>query len=243
MFDAVFVSDIHLSTDVPARTAVFVSFLRRLHTRKLYILGDLFDFWVGGDHARLFHGSGLFDALTQLRADGTEIFILPGNRDFLISNTAPHIFPAEILPETHTINSPYGRTLLLHGDQLLLNDVGYTLFRFCSRQKVLRLLYLSLPLQLRLGIARIMRQQSKTAVKRKRNKNPRILQFSRYALSSLLRQGFRCVVCGHIHRTSKFCFRVGNDTLHIYVLGQWTQNGGDFLTLNSGRFVFHTFKA
>jgi len=242
LFDAAFVSDVHLSTDAPARTAAFVTFLRRLQTRKLYILGDLFDFWVGSDHARLFHKSGLFDALARLKNGGADIFILPGNRDFLISNTAPHIFPAQILPETHTINSPYGRTLLLHGDQLLLNDVEYTVFRFCSRRKALRLLYLSLPFQLRLAIARIMRQQSKSAVKRKRFKNPRILQFSHSALSSLLRQGFGCVICGHIHTTSKFRFRVGNNALHIYVLGQWTQNGGDFLTLNRGKLVFHTFR-
>lgn len=242
MFDAVFVSDVHLSADVPARTAAFVSFLRRLRTHKLYILGDLFDFWVGNDHAHLFQKSGLFDALADLKSAGTETFLLPGNRDFLISNTASHIFSAQILPETHTINSPYGRTLLLHGDQLLLNDVEYTLFRFCSRRKTLHLLYSLLPLGLRLWIARLMRQQSKTAVKRKRHRNPRILHFSRAALSSLLRQGFHCVICGHIHRTSKHIFRAGNATLHIYVLGQWTQDGGDFLALNSGKLIFHTFR-
>ena len=79
MFDAVFVSDVHLSAEVPVRTAAFVSFLRRLRTHKLYILGDLFDFWVGSDHAHLFRESGLFNALAYLKSMGTRIFLLPGN--------------------------------------------------------------------------------------------------------------------------------------------------------------------
>jgi len=242
LFDAVFVSDLHLSADIPPRTRAFTAFLDGLRTRKLYILGDLFDFWVGDDHLTLFERSGLIEALEGLARRGAEILIMPGNRDFLLSEKVAAKLSARLLPEYHQIPLPSGRTLLLHGDQLLLNDMEYMLFRAAIRRRTLWALYRMLPFRWRTAFAHTMRQQSRSAVKRKRKHRPRILRFSRIALRQLLNSGFRCVICGHLHRPALITFSTGGETLSIYVLGQWTQEGGSFFALNSGRLTFHTFR-
>jgi len=242
LFDAVFVSDIHLSTDVPARTHAFVSFLRRVRTRKLYILGDMFDYWVGDDHLRLFRRNGLVEALGKTASSGTQIYLMPGNRDFMLNRRTAKKLHATLLPERHVLTLPAGKTILMHGDQLLLNDIDYMLFRAVSRCCFLKLLFKALPFSLRMGTAQIVRHQSRSAVQRKHKYHARTLTFSRIALRSLLEQGFAQAICGHLHRTRVIRFRLGDSVLTVYVLGQWTQEGGDYLALNSGKLSFRRFR-
>ena len=118
-----FVSDLHLDAARPARVAAFAAFLRgpARAAEALYVLGDLFDAWIGDDDP----AAGLQDALAALRelaAAGVPVRLLHGNRDFLLGADFARRTGAELLPERSVIDLYGAPTLIEHGDLLCIDD-------------------------------------------------------------------------------------------------------------------------
>jgi len=156
-----FISDLHLEDSRPQATAILSGFLRSpaREADALYILGDLFEFWIGDDMVSE-TARQVGEDLAALRKHGVPCYFLHGNRDFLLGESYAAQAGLELLPETW-IATLYGvPTLLLHGDTLCTGDVAYQAFRQQVRSKAFQQNFLGLPLPQRLEMARNARDAS-----------------------------------------------------------------------------------
>lgn len=156
-----FISDLHLSEAEPHLTQLFEFFIRRYASKaqQLYILGDLFDFWLGDDISTPYHHY-IAELLQNLSKEGVSIFFLSGNRDFLLSQLFASKAGFHILKEPH-IADIYGHSVILvHGDRQCTDDQAHQLFRNITDYPWVQNLFLSLPANLRLKIAMYLRKKS-----------------------------------------------------------------------------------
>src|SRR5690349_2284597 len=158
----IFISDLHLDEKCSLSSERFVYLLNNLDksVESLYILGDLFETWIGDDEQTFFYAQ-IKRALQIISKKGIRIYFLPGNRDFLIGRKFLEETGCQLLPdETKVIlyNTP---VLLMHGDTLCTEDLSYLRFRQIIRCPLSRVLFLLLPLVLRRNIANKIRQKSK----------------------------------------------------------------------------------
>ena len=157
-----FIADLHLSETRPELTELFLRFMREKapSARAVYILGDLFDFWIGDDeHSEL--TDTVSRAVRNVAEGGVECFFVHGNRDFLIGGKFARQAGMVLLPEYSVVDLYGTPALICHGDTLCTDDVRYQKFRKTVHQKWLQRLFLMLPLKLRLNIARKIRHTSK----------------------------------------------------------------------------------
>ena len=157
-----FISDLHLEDKRPEITAILVAFLRSTARRAdaLYILGDLFEFWIGDDvlteTARL-----VANELKALTLSGVPVSFQHGNRDFLLSGSYASEAGMELLPETLVLDLYGQATLLLHGDTLCTDDIEYQAFRQQVRNPAFQAMFLAQTVEQRLAIAATARDASK----------------------------------------------------------------------------------
>ncbi|ASK27878.1 UDP-2,3-diacylglucosamine diphosphatase [Neisseria chenwenguii] len=228
-----FIADLHLSESRPELTALFLRFMREraLQARAVYILGDLFDFWVGDDEQ-----SELIDAVqTAIRAAadvGVECFFVHGNRDFLIGSRFAERAGLKLLPEYHLLDLFGEKTLICHGDTLCTDDVRYQRFRKIVHCKWLQGLFLRLPLSLRLNIARKIRRASKSDQQYKPSEimdvNPQ------FTAATAAQYGVRLLIHGHTHRQAVH----ENGGLTRIVLGDWHADRASVLRFDENGFGF-----
>ncbi len=162
---SLFVSDLHLSARGPETAGLFVNFLAgpARDAQALYLLGDLFDYWLGDDDLADPFNQRICTALADLTAGGTASYFLPGNRDFLVGDAFAAATGVTLLPDigVHTVA---GRpTLLLHGDTLCTDDHAYLAFRGRVRNPQWQREFLGRPLAERRAIIEALRQRSETA--------------------------------------------------------------------------------
>ena len=157
-----FISDLHLGEHRPDLTAAFLSFLqtRAVSARALYILGDLFEFWIGDDECSPLQQE-IAAALAALAARGVAIYYLHGNRDFMIGPRYARAANMTLLPEITPLVVSGRQAVLLHGDLLCTLDTAYQRFRRITSWRWLRWIFLRLPLSKRMEIAGKMRQGKK----------------------------------------------------------------------------------
>lgn len=157
-----FISDLHLEDKRPEITAILVSFLRSTARRAdaLYILGDLFEFWIGDD-VLTDTARQVADELSALSRDGVPVFFQHGNRDFLLGAAYANLAGMQLLPETRIVNLYGQATLLLHGDTLCTDDVEYQVFRQQVRNPAFQAMFLAKSVQERLAMAANARDASK----------------------------------------------------------------------------------
>lgn len=156
-----FISDLHLEESRPDITAQFIQLLNACDASvdALYILGDLFEVWIGDDDETPLH-SEVKLALRQLRNKGVPIYFMYGNRDFMIGKKFLRASGCELLPDEKVI-SLYGTSvLLLHGDTLCTRDIAYLKARKLGRNRCIQFLFLRLPLSMRKQFANKMRAKS-----------------------------------------------------------------------------------
>ena len=149
-----FVSDLHLDESQPEITTQFLQLLHQLQPSvdALYILGDLFESWIGDDY-EVPHYQQIITALKSVTARGTPIYFLYGNRDFLIGKKFLRETGCQLLPDETKIFL-YGQpVLLMHGDTLCTKDIAYMKARKKMRNRYLQTLFLLLPLSVRINIA------------------------------------------------------------------------------------------
>lgn len=215
-----FIADLHLNEDRPDITACFLSFLKNEATKaeKLYILGDLFEYWVGDDDDDIFV-KNIASALKTLSNTGTHLYFIHGNRDFLLGERYAKKAGITLLPESAVIDLYGEKTLIMHGDTLCTDDVDYQKFRRKSHTWWWQFMIKSLPLSLRKKIANNYRQKSSLA---KQNKSLDIMDVNQNEVTKkLIETNTLRLIHGHTHRPNTHNFKVNNQPAQRIVLGNW----------------------
>ncbi|HUR26598.1 MAG TPA: UDP-2,3-diacylglucosamine diphosphatase [Planctomycetota bacterium] len=197
---ALVISDLHLeATAVSEASARFERFLDAVRARsQLWILGDLFDAWVGPAHARLPGAALVVEALQRANDAGLELALVPGNRDFLLDDAFTRVTGVKLYADGILAKLPDGsRALLIHGDELCTLDRGYQRLKSVVRSRPARWLAPRLPDALALGVARRLRKASTSAVQAKPAETKRQQAAEVRALAAAANAD--CVVCGHAH--------------------------------------------
>ena len=219
-----FIADLHLSTEEPAITAGFLRLLEgeARTAEALYILGDLFEAWIGDDDPNPLHAA-IAAAIRALVESGVPCYFIHGNRDFLIGKRFARQSGMMLLPAEKVLTLYGERVLIMHGDTLCTDDVGYQQFRAKVQQRWLQTLFLSLPLFIRQRIAAKMRAGSKAS---NQTKSDAIMDVNQQAVSEVMRQHHvRHLIHGHTHRPAIHDLQIEGHPARRYVLGAWHQEG------------------
>jgi len=219
-----FIADLHLSTEEPAITAGFLRLLEgeARTAEALYILGDLFEAWIGDDDPNPLHAA-IAAAIRALVESGVPCYFIHGNRDFLIGKRFARQSGMMLLPAEKVLTLYGERVLIMHGDTLCTDDVGYQRFRAKVQQRWLQTLFLSLPLFIRQRIAAKMRAGSKAS---NQTKSDAIMDVNQQAVSEVMRQHHvRHLIHGHTHRPAIHDLQIEGHPARRYVLGAWHQEG------------------
>lgn len=230
-----FISDLHISLEKTEITRRFLNFLqhRARQARALYILGDLFDAWIGDDDDTP-PNKTIKTALKTLTDSGTAVFLLQGNRDFLLGQRFCTETGITLLDECAVIDLNGQPTLLTHGDLLCTDDLPYQAFRVKSRSHAWQREVLAKPLWLRLLAARWYRLRS---FWHKRKKSQDIMDVNQQTVIETLRR-YRCqtLIHGHTHRPATHELLVDAATVQRIVLSDWKKDSGECLCWNGRSF-------
>ena len=217
---SIFVSDLHLCPSRPAINQTFFDFLRgpAAHADALYILGDLFEYWAGDDDDDPFNASVLA-ALHQLASAGVKLYVMHGNRDFLIGKRFAAASGAELLDDP-TLLDLYGtRTLLMHGDTLCTDDVRYLEFRAKVRSPQWQHQFLAQTLAQRKAIIAGLRSENAAE---KKLKTEVIMDATPAGIEAALREhGYPRLIHGHTHRPALHRHVVDGHICERWVLADW----------------------
>ena len=222
-----FISDLHLCEERPQINALFTQFLNDIAcgAEALYILGDLFEYWIGDD--QLDHDPLARRVAAQLAATakhGTRIFFMHGNRDFLIGARFAAEASLGLLTDPTLISLNGQRVLLMHGDTLCSDDIGYQQFRTQVREPAWQESVLSKPYAERIALARAIRSTSDIE---KSLKAESIMDVNAAAVTAVfVRHHYPELVHGHTHRPAKHELTVDGHTCMRWVLQDWHVRGG-----------------
>ncbi|MEZ5583844.1 MAG: UDP-2,3-diacylglucosamine diphosphatase [Candidatus Competibacteraceae bacterium] len=219
-----FISDLHLDVRRPAIVELFLDFLGRqaLEAEALYILGDLFEVWIGDDDdAEL--GATVAQALSVLIEQGVPVYLMHGNRDFLIGQRFAAASGVRLLPETLVIDLYGTPTLLMHGDTLCTDDIKYQSFRAQVRSPQWQTQMLLRPLEERRLLGRQLREESRQAIA---DKPPEITDVNPRAVTAILRAlEVYQLIHGHTHRPAVHSLVIDERPAQRIVLGDWYTQG------------------
>ncbi|MEH0835132.1 UDP-2,3-diacylglucosamine diphosphatase [Pectobacterium cacticida] len=219
-----FIADLHLSLHEPAITAGFLRFLRHdaVHADALYILGDLFDAWIGDDDPQSLHTT-IAAELYALHQRGVPCYFVHGNRDFLIGKRFARQSGMTLLP-TETVLDLYGqKILILHGDTLCTDDLAYQRFRRRVHNPLIQRLFLLLPLSLRLNVAAKMRAASQ---RENEKKSLQIMDVNQDTVRERLQHyQVETMIHGHTHCPAIHDLDLGGTSGRRAVLGAWHEEG------------------
>lgn len=227
-----FISDLHLSDERPGITGLFIDFLQQRASRAeaLYILGDLFEFWLGDDMILPDYRAAI-DAMHVLSRT-VPLYVMYGNRDFLMREEFCRRSGAELLPEPTTIDLYGTPTLLLHGDTLCTDDQPYQEFRRMVRDPAWQEALLAKSPQERLALAKQYRETSKLETGAK---DEAIMDVNAGAVEQLLREhNVLQMIHGHTHRPAVHEFELDGQPARRIVLGDWYEQGSVLVCNESG---------
>lgn len=221
-----FISDLHLAPERPDQLAQFVDFAARTArgSDALYVLGDLFDYWLGDDELDTPFHLAVADALRGIADSGTALYFMRGNRDVLAGERFAQRCAAHIVDDP-TLVELYGtRTLLMHGDTLCTDDLEYQKFRAYAHDPKNQALFLAQPLAARREQMLGWRRDSETG---KQGKAAEIMDVSPAAVEAVLRgHGYPRLIHGHTHRPGRHVHRVDGHDCERWVLNDWYARGG-----------------
>lgn len=227
-----FISDLHLGDERPEKLELFKSLLtgpaRKAGT--LYILGDLFEAWAGDDDVTPPHPA-IIEALAGFSRTGGRLFLMRGNRDYLLGRTFARATGGELLKDETTIMLDGRKVLLMHGDTLCTRDVQYQLYRRLVNNRFSIRLFLQLPFAIRRRIWHGVREITRRTTSRKL---PYLIDVHQPAVEkALCRHDAECLIHGHTHRPGVHEFMLDGRTARRYVLGDWYE-GDCVLVGNAG---------
>lgn len=236
-----FVSDVHLDAASPEAQRQFLEFLRAnvavpsapaADARALYILGDLFESWVGDDDVAG-DRTAILAALRALTASGVACFLLHGNRDFLIGEDFCRQTGCQLLPDPVIAQIAGERVLLTHGDALCTDDHAYQELRSIVRQPAWQRRFLSLPLADRQLLANEARAGSRAHTARS---IPKIMDVNLAAVTAAFKAAqVRRIIHGHTHRPAVHDTLLEGQPVQRIVLGAWYEQGS-YLVYENGRY-------
>jgi UDP-2,3-diacylglucosamine hydrolase len=238
MAQTLFISDLHLDPDRPAITELFLGFLKTRASRAevLYILGDLFEAWVGDDDDSPLNLS-VCAGLRDCAAAGTPVFIMHGNRDFLLGSRFATDSNCTLLDDPTVIDLYGTPTLLTHGDLLCADDTDYMAFRSKVRGPDWQARLLAKPLAERQSIAREMRQESREQTN---GKPESIMDVNQQAVAGIMaKYSVQQLVHGHTHRPAVHALELNGQQARRFVLGDWYEQGS-MLECNATDCNLHT---
>ena len=219
-----FIADLHLSADRNDINQCFFTFLREQapHADALYVLGDLFEVWIGDDDKNDFTSS-IAKAFNTLNQSGIPVYFIHGNRDFLIRERFAEQAGITLLPEQQVIDLYGEPTLIMHGDELCTKDIEYQAFRRKARSWWWPRLMLSLPLSLRRKLASKGRATSK---QKQAKLSQEIMDVTSDEVIAFMRKfDVKRLIHGHTHRPAIHELEVDAIPAQRIVLGDWYEQG------------------
>jgi UDP-2,3-diacylglucosamine hydrolase len=219
-----FISDLHLEAERPDIVRAFLHFLetRASQAQALYILGDFFEVWIGDDAMDDFQRS-ISSALRRLSDTGTKIYLMHGNRDFLLGKAFCRAAGCTLLREGSVVELYGEPVLLLHGDSLCTRDASYQRLRKRLRNPFSLWLLRNLPLATRHKLARKLRDASRM---RTREKAADIVDVTPEVVPQIMAErGVRTLIHGHTHRPAVHKLLVDGHSAQRIVLGDWDRQG------------------
>ncbi len=231
MHPTLFISDLHLHETRPQTTDAFFRFMEgeARNAEALYILGDLFEYWVGDD--QLDHDPlaiQVVDALKRLANAGVSTYFMHGNRDFLISERFANTTGLTLLSDPTLITINDQRILLLHGDTLCTDDIAYQQFRQQARNPAWQAEILTKPYTERVQLAKHIREQSTSE---KSLKAEDIMDVTPATVEAVLRQWqYPMMIHGHTHRPARHVHLVDGRSCERVVLADWDAREEFFAT-------------
>jgi UDP-2,3-diacylglucosamine hydrolase len=224
---ALFISDLHLDAARPEIAAQFLEFLRTAApgAQALYILGDLFEAWIGDDDPEP-QVRSVVSALRKLTTRGVACRIMHGNRDFLIGRRFCEQTGVTLLRDGTVIELYGGRVLLMHGDTLCTDDHAYQRLRRIVRNPLVQGVLRRLSLRQRRALAQKMRAGSKAHIDTMERAQPYIMDVNPQAvIRAFQRYGADYLVHGHTHRPAVHPVPVDGKERTRIVLGDWYEQG------------------
>lgn len=220
-----FISDLHLTPKRPDITACFVEFMQNeaVHADALYVLGDLFEFWLGDDDDSTF-AAEIKKHFRQLTDAGVPCYFVHGNRDFLVGKRFSRDTGVTLLDEVCSIDLYGQKAVILHGDTLCTDDVKYLAYREKVHQPWLQWVYNRLPLALK---KRIVSKVQSDIGEDKKEKSLDIMDVTQSEVERVLQlYNSQLMIHGHTHRPGTHLFvNQGEDNCKRIVLGDWYTQG------------------
>ena len=218
-----FISDLHLDESRPAVTRLFFRFLRERAARAeaLYILGDFFEAWIGDDAVPPDHP--VIAALRALTDSGVPLYVMRGNRDFLLGERFAQMTGAMLLADPTVIDLQGIPTLLMHGDSLCTDDAEYQQFRAMVHNPQWQAQFLAKAIPERIAMAKQARQES---MSRNSALAEEIMDVNDDAVRAAMeKQGVRRLIHGHTHRPKVHNLETRDGKAQRIVLGDWYDQG------------------
>ncbi len=219
-----FISDLHLSPLRPEITDCFLDFMSNeaIHAKKLYVLGDLFEFWIGDDDNSPFNVV-IKDAFKALTQQGIECYFIQGNRDFLLNKRFCKETGVQLLADHTVIDMDSEKVLIMHGDTLCIDDIKYQEFRAKVHQPWLQWVFNRIPLFIRQRIVKNVQDKIK---EKKQHKELTIMDVTQSEVERIMsEEGVKRLIHGHTHRPDTHVFTCNNQEMTRIVLGDWYTQG------------------
>lgn len=226
---SLFISDLHLCASRPQTTTLLLNFLVNdaRGAKALYVLGDLFEYWAGDDDLEHPLHRSVCAAFKQLADSGTRIYLMHGNRDFLLGEAFAIACGASLLDDPHLTDLHGHRALLTHGDTLCTDDAAYQAFRRQVREPAWQETFLALPLATRKAQIEALRKRSESE---KSMKAEAIMDVNAQAVNALLKAYDypSLLIHGHTHRPAAHPIELDGHRATRWVLSDW-HDTGDYL--------------
>jgi len=228
-----FISDLHLCAERPNLMGVFAHFLNERvgENDELYILGDLFEAWLGDD-AILPEQRPVIEALRATTTRGIPISVMHGNRDFLLGPDFESHTGCRLIPDPTPLALDGVPALLMHGDTLCTDDIDYQNYRAQVRSPAFIAKVRAMSLQERIAVAAELRAES---VQRTDTKQPEIMDVNQQAVEQCMREhAVAILIHGHTHRPAVHRFTLDGRTVERIVLADWYTHGSVLVYENRG---------
>lgn len=226
---SLFISDLHLASERPRAIEQFFDFLGApvSGADALYVLGDLFEYWVGDDDLDDPLNRRVADAFTDLGTAGTAVYFMHGNRDLLVGHEFARRSSARLLDDPMVLDLYGTKTVLMHGDTLCTDDIEYQKFRAYAHNAQNQARFLAQPVAARHAEMEALRVRSENA---KQGKTAEIMDVNTDAVEKVLREtGYPRLIHGHTHRPGRHVHLVDGHACERWVLGDWYVNGSYLL--------------
>ena len=228
-----FISDLHLSPSLPDITDCFVRFMREeaIHADALYVLGDLFDFWIGDDDRSEF-ANQIREEFKRLTSTGVACYFTQGNRDFLIGKRFAADTGVSLLGDETVIDLYGKKAVILHGDTLCTQDIQYLKFRNIVHKPWLQWLFNRIPMFIKTKIVKKVQTDIRSD---KQHKPLEIMDVTQSEVESVLdRYQVELMIHGHTHRPNIHKFGTIENQRTRIVLGDWYTQGSVLIFSKEG---------